>query len=216
MVVFSQTERLLCFPCFGILLLVIGISAVRQTKLCLDNAPVLIFPTVGFLLTAIPLVMYYQKKHPGALPFINITTDTVINLCIFLIGVGGVLVTVLPILNHSLKMKRCSQVIDAQCIYRTFRTESSQKAGGRHRHYNIYSPTWQYEVNGRIYVTTENTYTSNNVPKIGDHQEIRYDPAEPDYIYRPLTVKKAAPLIIGTMMMLMGFGVFIARVKHII
>ena len=71
------------------------------------------------------------------------------------------------------------------------------------RTYSLYSPVWQYEVDGVVYVTRESDYTDEDVPQIGETRQIRYDPNDISYIYRPLFVKRLVPAIIGTLMIAM-------------
>lgn len=198
-VVFSQTEPLLCLSTIGAIFLILGSMAVFQTKLSLDSLPVLLVPFVGLLMTGIPILMVYQKKHPGAMDF-TIDRNMVIKLILVCMIVLGVLFVILPFVNHSKKMSRCTKVTEAMCIYRTYRTAESKKANGMSRRYNLYSPTWQFERDGVIYVTTERGFTDEDVPKIGEVKKIRYNPNDLSEVYRPLLVKRAAPVIIGVTM----------------
>ena len=198
-VVFSQTEPLLCLSTVGAIFLILGSMAVFQTKITLDNLPVLLVPFVGLLMTGIPTLMVYQKKHPGAMGF-TVDRNMVIKLILVCMVVLGVLFMILPFVNHSKKMARCTEVTDAMCIYRTYHTTEGKKANGRTRRYNLYSPTWQFEKDGVLYVTTERGFTDEDVPQIGEVKKIRYNPNDLGEVYRPLLVKRVAPVSIGCIM----------------
>ena len=205
-VVFSQLEPLLCISSVGAIFLVIGVIAVAQSKLSLDNAPLLIVPTVGLLMTALPIVMLYGRDHPDGF---QLTFDHVMNIILAGFVLVGVCMMVLPPLVHSGKMARCSQETDAKCIYRTFRIKKSSKANGRTSMHNIYAPVWQYEVGGVIYVTCENVYSGFDVPKIGEYKRIRFDPAAPENIYRPLGGTRVVTTVLGLMFTALGILTFV-------
>ncbi len=207
MVVFSQTEPLLCLATFGALLFVIGLAILFQHGLSLDNMPSLALPLLGAVLTAIPAINVYHRSHPDSFYF---TMDMIIDVICIGFALVGVGLIVIPPLIRSRKMRKCSQIISAMCVYRTTRSAQSKEANGRTRHYDLYAPWWQYEVNDVIYVTCEDTYTNEKVPDIGEIQEIRISPDEPSEIYRPLIVSRLVPLFIGVMFVVISsFTLFV-------
>lgn len=201
--VFSQLEPLYCISTIGAIFLVIGSAAVFQNKFSLEDLPMLIVPIVGLLMTGIPILMVYQRKHPGAMSF-TIDNFTVIKLILVCMVILGLFLLIVPFVNHSKKMTNCTKSIDAMCIYRNYRIERSKKPNGMTYTYNVYAPTWQYEIDGVLYVTREDTFTAEDVPEIGETKQIRYNPNDYSEIYRPLVVKRLAPAVIGAMMIVMG------------
>lgn len=201
-IVFAETEPLYCISTVGAMFLIIGSLAVFTNKITLDSLPMLIVPFVGLCMTGIPILMVYQRNHPDSLGF-TIDRTVVIKFILVCMGVLGIFMLVIPFVAHSNKISRCTRVTDAVCIYRTFRIKRSEKANGMNRTYALYSPVWQYEVDGVVYVTRESDYTGEDVPQIGETRQIRYDPNDISYIYRPLFVKRLVPAIIGALMIVM-------------
>lgn len=208
--IFSQTEPMLCIASVGSVFLVIGLISLFQNGLSLDDLPLLIMPTVGLLMTGIPIIMVYHRTHPDSF---NITNENVYDIILACLAVVGFVMTVAPHISHRSKMSKCSETIQAKCIYYDTKNATSRGAYGRIRHYHLYSPTWQYEINGTLYVTKEPAYTDYEVPHIGDMREIRYDPTAPQDIYRPTGRNILIVNIIGIMCLLMGLGTLYLRHK---
>lgn len=196
MAVFAQTEPMLCVATLGAVILVIGLANLFQNGVSLEEIMNLVFPLIGAVLVAIPAVNVYHKSHPDSFYFSK--SEIIDVVCIGFMMIGAGLLFIPPVVR-SQKMKTCTQVISAMCIYRNTHQATSKRANGRTRRYDLYAPWWQYEVNGMIYVTRENTFTDEDVPQIGDIREIRFSPDEPAEIYRPLLVKKFVPAFIGAM-----------------
>ncbi|MBQ8965659.1 hypothetical protein [Ruminococcus sp.] len=193
-VVFSQPEPLLCMTSAGAIFLVIGLINLFQSKLSLDNAAALILPFVGLLMTGLPIVMLYGRRHPESF---QLDRNMVIKLILICMGVLGIFLAVLPPVAHKRRLARCSQRVQAKCIYRVLRTKHSEKAGGRTRVSALYSPVWQYVVGDVVFVTRENVFSDFDTPAAGDFREIRYDPKMPAYIYRPMKGTRGVPMFIG-------------------
>ena len=134
----------------------------------------------------------------------TIDNFTVIKLILVCMVILGLFLLIVPFVNHSKKMTNCTKSIDAMCIYRNYRIERSKKPNGMTYTYNVYAPTWQYEIDGVLYVTREDTFTAEDVPEIGETKQILYNPNDYSEIYRPLVVKRLAPAVIGAMMIVMG------------
>lgn len=201
MVVFAQTEPMLCVAAFGAVLLVIGLVNLFQSGLSLDNIASLALPLLGAVLVAIPATNVYHRSHPDSFYFTRDMVFDVICIGFALLGAG---VLVIPPVIHSRKIKKCTQMITAMCIYRNTHYSKGKDARGRTETVDLYAPWWQYEVNGMIYVTREDAYTREDVPGVGDVREIRFSPDEPSEIYRPLNVKTIAPLMVGSMFIVMA------------
>ncbi|WP_294486492.1 hypothetical protein [uncultured Ruminococcus sp.] len=202
--VFSQINPPLCISCIGAIFLVIGLVTAVQSK----SGPVFLVALVGLLMTALPIVYVYGKSHPDSF---QLTTTMIIRLILVLMTLVGLGLMIFPHVSHSKAMSRCSQTVNAKCIYRTFHTKSSNthsnmmnSSGGRAHSIRVYSPVWQYEVGGVIFVTSENVYTNFDVPEIGEIREIRFDPRMPSYIYRPMGGTRLIPTIIGLMFVVLS------------
>ena len=193
MAVFSQTEPMLCLAVFGALVLFVGVINLFQNGISLEAAPALIPVIVGLLCTGIPAMNVYHRSHPDSFYFTQSMVIDIILVCFIVVGAALI---VIPPVVRSRSLKKCPLTVNAVCIYRNTRDAVSH-SGNRTRHYNLYAPAWQYEVNGVIYVTRENAFTAEDVPNIGDMRQIRFNPDAPSEIYRPLNVKTASPLIIG-------------------
>ena len=207
MPIFAQTEPLLCMTTFGALLLFVGLVGLFQDGVSLESIMNLVIPLIGAVLVVISVVNVYHKSHPGSFYF---TQDRMIKIaCVGFELVGAGILVITPVL-HFRKMRECSQVITARCIYRNYHNSHSRNANGRtetHRNYDLW---WQYEVNGMIYVTSENSSSNKNVPIVGDLREIRFSPKKPWKIYRPIKSEivwdmVGGAVIVGFIMMIMGF-----------
>lgn len=191
--IFAQLEKLLTFSLVGSIFLVLGLAVVKSHGL---KTVFTVVPYVGLLMTCIPLIMLYEKKHPGKLPF-TIGTEFVLKLCFVSMAVFGVFIAILAVTDHLSRMKRCTHVITATCIFRTYITHASKDAMGRTRHNGSFSPVWQYEYGGIIYATNENSYSNFENAGIGYVGEIRIDPNTPYIIYRPVMKKVFLQIFMG-------------------
>ena len=202
--VFSQINPPLCISCIGAIFLVIGLITAVQSK----SGPVFLVALIGLLMTVLPIVYVYGETHPEGF---QLTTTMIIKLILVLMIPVGLGLMIFPHISHSKEMSRCSQVVNAKCIYRTFHTKSTNThstmrntVGGRAHRITVYSPVWQYEVGGVIFVTCENIYTNFDVPEIGEIREIRFDPRMPSHIYRPMGGTRLIPTIIGLMFVVLS------------
>lgn len=200
-IVFAEIEPLLCISTIGAVFLILGSMAVFQNGISLENAMGLLVPIVGLLMTGLPILILYGRRHPD---HAIITSDSVILIILGCMVLLGIFLIVLPPIGHSTKLRRCAQAVNAVCIYRTYHIKRSKRAGGRSSTHLLYNPVWQYEVNGVIYVTSENVYSNFDTPEIGGMREIRYDPNNPAVIYRPLNGTWLVPMIIGVMFVAIG------------
>lgn len=207
-VVFAQIEPILFIACIGSIFLFVGIAALFQQKLSIENLPLLIPTFAGLLMVGIPIVMLYHRSHPESFTFTQDSIITLILICFLIIGIS---MLVFPPILHKQKMSRCSQIIRAKCIYRNTRPASSRRANGRIIRYNLYAPTWQYELNGIIYVTCENLFSDFDTPGIGDFRDIRYNPNSPAEIYRPDAKKLLVSAIIGVMFTVISIVTLIVK-----
>lgn len=207
-IIFAEIEPLLCITTVGALFLILGSAAVFQNGFKLENAPALIVPIVGLLMTGLPILILYGRKHPE---HAILTSESVIPIILGCMVLLGICLMFFPPLAHSSKMRRCAQTVNAVCIYRTYHTSRSKGAGGRRTiTHLLYNPVWQYTVNGTIYVSDEHVYSNFDIPEIGGVREIRYDPQNPAYIYRPQKGLQFVPMLIGLMFTLLaGIALFI-------
>ena len=204
MAVFSQTEPMLCVAAAGSLFLFVGLANLFTGLSVSDLLPKLLVPTVGALMTGIPVYIYYRRRHPDIGP--EFTRNTLINIVLIGFGAIGVLLLITTWLDHVLKTSKCSETIEAKCIYRTYHIHRHDKAIAGSYTSSVYSPTWQYEVNGVTYVTTENIYS--DAPAIGDTRQIMIDPNHPENTYRPVMKNLITSTIVGVAFTLAGFGVY--------
>ena len=205
--VLAQTEPSLCIADVGGIFLVIGLINLFQDKFGLRRLPFMLVPIAGALMVGIPVINYYHKTHPES---IAVTQSTVIKIAAAGFVVIGVLLPVFTILSRALSLGKCTQKINAMCIYRNTRPAVSKRANNRTRRYDLYSITWQYEVNNIIYVTREPDYTDEDVPDIGECREINFCPDDPSVIYRDLKQKVQAALITGAASTVLGAIAFFA------
>jgi hypothetical protein len=203
MAVFAQTEPILCMGTFGAVILIFGLINLFQSGGSLEDIFNLVFPLIGAVLVVISVVNVYHKSHPDSFYF---TQERMIEVACIGFGIVGLGMLVIPPVVHSRKMRECTQVITAMCIYRNYHySKSSHKRGGRtvgRRGSGIsrlYKPWWQYEVNGTIYVSSEGVFTNVDVPDIGDLREIRFSPEKPSKIYRPLMGTRVGSVFLGVM-----------------
>ena len=216
MPIFAQTEPLLCMTTFGALLLFVGLVGLFQDGVSLERIMNLVIPLIGAVLVVISVVNGYHKSHPGSFYF---TQERMIEVACVGFGIVGLGMLVIPPVVHSRKMRECTQVITAMCIYRNYHySKSSHKRGGRtvgRRGSGIsrlYNPWWQYEVNGTIYVSSEGVFTNVDVPDIGNLREIRFSPEKPSKIYRPLMGTRVGSVFLGVMCI--GMAVLALVVMH--
>ena len=202
-IVFSQTEPLLSFATIGAIFLVLGLISLFQSGFDIDSPPALIMPAVGALMTGIPLIILYHRTHPDSL---EITRDGVFNIILGAMALLGAFMLVIPLSRHKIKMKACTQTIMAKCIYLDIHFATRHNARGVTINYNVYAPTWQYEIGDFLYVTREPIFTTYKVPEIGEMREIRYNPADPSYIYRPVLRNEYIEMAIGAGFFLAGLG----------
>ena len=208
MVVFSQTEPLLCISTAGAMFLFFGLVSLFQNKFSLENAMALLFPLIGFFAFAAPLLGLYSKKHPEV---IDLGKNGGVTLALIGMAVVGVCIAVLSPISQRAMRKRCPMPVTAKCVFRLFRFTKSS-AGGRTRTGRIYSPVWQYEVDGNVYITSENVYSGENVPEIFEEQEIFYSPEDPSVIMRHLKVANIVPVVGGAAFAACGiFGLIMMR-----
>lgn len=193
MVVFSQSEPILCVASAGSIFFVIGTINMFKQGISLSTLPFMIVPTAGALMVGIPVIKIYQQNHGGGDFF---TQTNVIRLILVCMAVIGFFLLTVPLIRHRAKMSRCSQTIMAKCIYLDIHFENYHDARGLNHNINIYCPTWQYEINDFLFVTREGLFT-RKAPDIGDVCEIRYDPADPSSIYRPDLRNEFVEMIIG-------------------
>ena len=190
-IVFSQIEPLLCVTCIGAVFLVIGTMGALQGRFP-DNAPMLIVPLIGLLMTVLPVVALYGRRTGTTL----LTVDTVVTIALGVMILVGVGLVVLPPVIHAARLRRCTCTVPAVCIFRTYRFDRSTDARGRSYTRQIYSPVWQYAQDGVVYVTAEGVYGADT-PEIGERREILCDPQHPADIYRPQKAARIIPTIIG-------------------
>lgn len=200
MVKFSKTNPPLCVSCLGLLILVFGIVAVLSTKITWDSWPVIIFPTVGALLTALPIIDMQVKKNTGETFFTDRNILAMISAAFF---IAGILMLVMPFVKRHFLLKVCTLPIMATCIDLDLRLSSNRRSRS-----HVYAPKWKYTVNGKEYEHQENSYTNMNVPKIGSEYEILVNPYDPDQIYRNDPSSMKFMVIFGIIFMLAGIAIF--------
>ena len=204
MAVFAQIDKVLCIATLGLVFFVIGTIAVMKVGISLDSLPILIMPVGGALMIAIPAMIVYNRETGGG---VSISQWDIIRLIVICFAVIGLLMLTVPLTRHCAKMSRCSQTIMAKCIYEDIHFGSHKDGMGRTHHYNIYCPTWQYELGDFIFVTREGVF-GRNAPAIGDICEIRYDPNDPSYIYRPNIKQEISEMIAGAIFLTISLTAF--------
>lgn len=202
MAIFSKTEPTLCIACLGSLLLVFGIAGAVQTKITWDNWIVIIFPIIGFLLTALPIADLILKRTEDKTIF---TYKNVVVMVSFVFFTAGLLMIIMPFLKRHFMLKKCTETVMAKCVYVDSQMNSGKKGARR-----VYAPKWEYYIDGRFYVHQENTYTNVHVPKVGEEHEIFVDPNDPDQIYRHNPSILIIMLIMGIMFTAGGILTFYA------
>ena len=192
----GEYDKLLGIACFGSLFLVVGLIVTFKTIGAGMNPLVLLFPYIGALMTGIPIYNIYCRTHPELTP---VSFDSIVVLIMRSFCVVGAIVIVFSITNHFRRMARCSEIVDARCIFLNYQIKQGHDAAGRSRSYRIYSPTWQYEKDGTVYVTSEFSSSNFETARVGSFSKIRIDPRTPWIIYRPNKLKVFIPCFIGVM-----------------
>lgn len=204
MAVFAQTKPSLCVACFGSLLLVIGLAALKD-KITWDNYPILMLPALGLVLTVVPIVDLVHKSKTGE----TILTQSFI---ILLVSIGffiaGLLIAIMPFMKKFFMLRKCTLPVIARCISidKTRMHRITHRRGpGHSRSVTVYSPKWQYTINGVVYERQESTYSNISVPGVGEDHEIFVNPSNPYEIYRNIPSHLGLAFFMGLMFMGGGF-----------
>ncbi|MCR5542448.1 MAG: hypothetical protein K6F71_16710 [Ruminococcus sp.] len=205
MPIFAQTEPLLCMTTFGAVILIFGLINLFQNGVSLESIFNLVIPLIGAVLVVISVMNVYHKSHSDSFYFTQTMMAKIACVGFEIVGAGMMVIS--PVL-HFRKMNECTQIITAKCIYRNYNKNANGRTAAHH-HYELW---WQYEVNGMIYVTSENTSTNKDVPIVGDLREIRFSPEKPWKIYRPIKSEWVDPIVEGAV--IVGFIMVIMALLH--
>lgn len=203
MIWFSKTKPSLTAACLGLLFLVFGLAAVKSIKLSWDNWLFIIFPIVGFLLTALPIFDFIYKKNTGETIF---TERYIIFMSAAAFSAAGVLMMIMPLLKRHFMLKKCTETVIAECVYL-----DSHRTRTGHGYTRVYAPKWKYVLGGTVYEHQENVYSNVHVPAVGDEQEILVDPYEPQRIYRSSKRDLIKTFIIGAVLVVSGITIFLSQ-----
>lgn len=189
--VFMMTEPILCMSCFGVILAVFSIMAIVQHGLNWNSWFVPLFPVVGAVLTALPIIDVIHRNSTGETIF---TKRFIIVIMTIIFTFAGLVMIVVPIIKRHVNKKIYTQPIMAVCIF--IKTEIMRDKDGTKI---LFAPKWEYTVGGKIYEYQETEYSNIDVPKIGEERQIFINPDDPDQAYR-LNPGALALLICGGLM----------------
>lgn len=200
MAVLAQIKPSLGVACFGALLLVIGSAALKE-KLTWDNYPILMLPALGAVLTIVPIADVIHKNRTGET---ILTQDFIILLVSIGFFIAGLLIMLMPFVKRFFMLRKCTMSVIARCIYidKTRTYSSTIRSGhGHSRSRTVYSPKWQYTINGVVYERQESTYSNVSVPEVGEDHEIFVNPSNPYEIYRNVSAHLGLAFFMGIMFM---------------
>lgn len=173
---------------FGQLFIVFGIILLVNKKI---SGAVL-------LLAGMSVVVFPAIVEWGGLFNSNIKYDNIFALTISsFITVLGILMMLVPGVGEDWKRRKCKAIVEAEVVdYKETTLADNETLA--------FACVYQYEYNGKYYVSESQKYSSRIIPKVGEKTELMINPKNPQEVYTPST--KASKML----MYLIGFGLFMA------
>lgn len=191
------TEPILCMSCFGVVLTVFTVMSIVQHGLSWESWFVPLFPVVGAVLTALPIIDVVQRYNTGYTIF---TKRFLIVIMSIAFTFAGLVMIIVPLIKQHVNKKIYTHPVMATCIF--IKTKLMHDKDG----YSIlYAPRWEYTVGKKTYEFQEREYSNISVPNIGEEREILINPDAPDQAYRVSPGAQALFLVGGIMCLAMTY-----------
>jgi len=207
MYIFSQTKPMLCFCCFGAILMFFAVLAlVSMIKEGEKNpisylAPVLV-TYAGGALVVIPLLLLYVPSFVGADRLRVGVTAAVLGF--FLCGVGIIVMRTASLLRN----RKCTVPVSAKCIDRVFRASNQGTSGHTKRRWQSYAYVFEFEYQGATYTVQDDIASNMDGCTQGFTYELWINPADPTHFYRKTPRQTIAFYVMGACFVLASVLVF--------
>lgn len=200
-VIFKDIDQRITVIFVGGVFFFVGLLCIIDNKLTFKNAPLLIFCIVGVIMAGIPLWLILGEKYPDSVP--PLTDDLINEIAGLICIIVGVSIAVFPTLAEIHKKRVCTERVTAKCI-----DVKSHYVSGKNGMRRVYSPVWEFEFYGKLYVADENNYSSNRNFEVDDIQEIFINPLDPQEIYRKVSGTIISAMIFGLVFVAFGIWMF--------
>lgn len=170
------TRPILCMSCFGVLIAIFTTMAIVQHGISWESWYVALFPVIGVVLTALPIIEVVHQKNTGETIF---TKRFIITVMTIIFTVVGLIMIIEPIAKRLAIKKICTHPVMATCIF--LKVKEIHDENGRSI---LFAPKWEYSLGGKAYEYQEKEYSNISVPNIGERRELMINPDDPEQAYR--------------------------------
>lgn len=191
--VFMATRPILCMSVFGVMITIFTSMAIKQHGIDRNTWFVPLFPVVGVVLTALPIIEVIHQNKTGETIF---TKRFIIVIMTIIFTFAGLVMIIEPIIKRISNKKIYTHPVNATCIFietKIYRDEHGKSI--------LFAPRWEYTVGNKSYEYQETEYSNIDVPKIGEPRQILINPDAPDQAYR-VNSGTMALFIVGGLMCL--------------
>jgi len=190
---------------FGQYFLIMGLLAFLGAKQKIG----IVFALIGFFILSWIGVVVFEINIPVNEDLIEFVKEKFLPwLGVSIFPIIGICMTFIPMYFENKKKKSCTMAIEAKCVSLK-KSHSYYDEGASNRYYEVYSPVWNYYIDGKFYTYCDNCYSSTSSAEVGDICTLYINPNNFNEVYSKSTFRFCRVLQLIGIMFIFGGGVFV-------